>query len=373
MRRSRSLLAMLPLLLLTTCLEPALAGQEESVDRLIEHLGLEVASSPVRDRPDWVEPRRVVVWAFEPERADWLRAAFPGLEILAAADTAAAARLVPGADVIIGFCDPGTLAAADRVRWVQLFSAGVERCVSLPELRQRNPLLTNMQRVAAPVMAEHVMAMVLAFARGLNRYIPQQATGEWNRDLVPEERMLTLEGKTLLVVGLGGIGTEVARRAHALGMRVLATRASSREGPQFVSYVGLPDELLALTKQADFVVNTAPLTPATTDLFDRGFFAVMKPGAYFINVGRGRSVVTADLVAALRSGGIAGAGLDVTQPEPLPADHPLWQLPNVIITPHVSTSSDLGYDDRWLIIRENLRRYLAGEPMLNVVDLERGY
>jgi phosphoglycerate dehydrogenase-like enzyme len=177
----------------------------------------------------------------------------------------------------------------------------------------------------------------------------------------------------MLVVGLGGIGTEVARRASALGMTVTATRASSRKGPDFVSYVGLSDELLELAAKADVVVNSLPLTPQTTGLFDAGFFAAMKPTAYFINVGRGKSVVTDDLLLALKEGHIAGAGLDVTEPEPLPSDHPLWMQPNVIITPHISAGSDLRIERLWIVMRENLRRYVAGEPMLSVVDVDRGY
>jgi phosphoglycerate dehydrogenase-like enzyme len=177
----------------------------------------------------------------------------------------------------------------------------------------------------------------------------------------------------VLVVGLGGIGTEVARRAHAFGMRVTATRASGRTGPDYVSYVGLPDELLKLAKDADFVVNCAPLTPQTTGIFNREFFATLKPGAYFISVGRGRSTVTADLIAALNGGKLASAGLDVVDPEPLPADSPLWRLPNLIITPHVSADTPLADEQRIAVLRENLRRYVAGEPMLSVVDVERGY
>jgi phosphoglycerate dehydrogenase-like enzyme len=177
----------------------------------------------------------------------------------------------------------------------------------------------------------------------------------------------------VLVVGLGGIGTEVAKRAHALGMRVIATRASGRDGPPFVSYVGLPDELRKLAGEADFIVNTTPLTPATTGVFDAAFFAATKQGAYFVNVGRGKSVVQSDLVDALKSGRIAGAGLDVTDPEPLPSDHPLWKFPNVIITPHVSAESDVDQQVRFAILRENLRRYVAGEKMLSVVDVAKGY
>ena len=156
-------------------------------------------------------------------------------------------------------------------------------------------------------------------------------------------------------------------------MVVDAVRASGRDGPPFVRHVGLPDELLALAAKADFIVNTTPLTPETKGLFDARFFAAAKQGAYFVNVGRGQSVVQKDLVAALRSGHLAGAGLDVTEPEPLPADDPLWSFGNVIITPHVATDSDLGQAARIAITAENVRRYVAGEKMLSVVDLGRGY
>jgi phosphoglycerate dehydrogenase-like enzyme len=155
-------------------------------------------------------------------------------------------------------------------------------------------------------------------------------------------------------------------------MRVMATRNSSREGPSFVDYVGLSDELGELAGQADIIVNALPLTSATRGLFDAGLFARVKPGAYFINVGRGGTVVTDALVSALESGRLAGAGLDVTDPEPLPTEHPLWQMTNVIITPHVAWA---GFDRRFLgmLMRENIRRYLAGDALLNVVDPERGY
>jgi phosphoglycerate dehydrogenase-like enzyme len=140
-----------------------------------------------------------------------------------------------------------------------------------------------------------------------------------------------------------------------------------------VSYVGLPDELLKLARDADFVVNCTPLTPETTGIFNREFFETLKPGAYFISVGRGRSTVTADLIGALKNGRLAGAGLDVVDPEPLPADSALWHLPNVIITPHVSADTSVSQEQRNAVVVENLRRYAAGEPMLSVVDIERGY
>jgi phosphoglycerate dehydrogenase-like enzyme len=234
-------------------------------------------------------------------------------------------------------------------------------------------LLTNMQRVAGSVMAEHVLAMMLAFSRGLHYYLPQQSAGRWTDEPPAPDKLVTLQGKTVLVVGLGGIGTEVAKRAHALGMKVIAIRASGRTGPDYVSEVGLPDDLRAFASRADFIVNTTPLTPETTGIFDARFFDAAKRGAYFFNVGRGSSVVQKDLVAALRSRQLAGAGLDVTDPEPLPADDPLWRMQNVIITPHVSGHADSGTEARYAILRENFRRYVAGERLYSVVDLVRGY
>ena len=340
---------------------------------LIQRLGLEESATPVRDRAGWAPPRKVLVWNRAPNVLPALQAAAPGVELLPATSPAEAQRLAGDAEVAIGFCSAELLGAAPRLKWIQVFWAGVEDCVAVPALRERGVLLTNMQRVAGPVMAEHVTAMMLAFARGLQFYIPEREAARWTEELPASVRMLTLEDKNVLVVGLGGIGTEVARRAHALGMRVTATRASGRDGPDFVSYVGLPDELHKLAAEADFIVNTTPLTPATTGIFDAGFFAAAKPGAYFINVGRGGSVVEADLVAALRSGRLAGAGLDVTEPEPLPASSPLWKMQNVIITPHVSSASDMGIEARIKVVAENLRRYVAGEPMLSVVDVDKGY
>jgi len=350
------------------------AGQQPAtVDALVQRLGLEEGATPVRELPGWRKPRKVLVWNAQPARVAELQAAAPGVELLLAKDAAEAVKLAKDADAVLGVCSPELLAAGPGIRWIQAYSAGVERCVAIPALRERGVLLTNMQRVAGPVMAEHVMAMMLAYARGLQFFIPEREAGRWSREVPESVRMVTLEGKTVLVVGLGGIGVEVAKRAHALGMRVIATRASGREGPAFVSYVGLPDELVKLAAEADFVVNTVPLTPATTGMFDAKFFAAVKPGAFFVNVGRGRSVVQTELVAALNSGRLGGAGLDVTDPEPLPADSPLWQMQNVILTPHVSANSDVDDGVRFAIAAENLRRYVAGDKLLSVVDVTKGY
>ena len=357
------------------CLPATLTAREApdpGIDQLIERLGLRPADKPVRERAGWEKPARVIVRG-DAERVAALKAFAPGVELIAAPTADAAVAAAATADAVIGYCDESLLAAGPGIRWLQLPYAGAERCVSIPAVAERDVLVTNAQRVYGPEIAEHVLAMMLSLTRGLHHYAGAQARGRWERDLVPEEKLWELEGKTLLVVGLGGIGTEVARLGHAMGMRVTATRNSSRSGPDFVAYVGLADELDKLAAEAHVVVNATPLTPATRGLFDAAFFATMKDDAYFINVGRGGSVVTDDLVAALENGTIAGAGLDVTDPEPLPEGHPLWSAPNVIITPHISAGSDLRSARLWRVMAENLRRYTAGEPMLSVVDVSRGY
>jgi phosphoglycerate dehydrogenase-like enzyme len=362
---------------------PPPAADPKTVE-LIHELALPESPSALREQAGWRAPRRIIMATGNPngtsasQQLDALKAVAPGVEILGVADAAELAKQVANADAIIGgddtVCDPRVLAAAgQRLRWVAIMSAGVESCLGKPALERAGLTTTNMRAVAGPVMAEHTIALMLALSRSLQVSIGRQAAGEgWNRNFAGSQPQ-ALDGKTLLVVGLGGIGTEVARRAHALGMKVIATRNSSRTGPEYVSHVGLPDELPTLIGQADVVVSALPLVPATTNLFDAKMFARMKKNAFFINVGRGGSVVTDDLVAALNDGTIAGAGLDVTEPEPLPKDHALWKAKNIVITPHMSALSDLGQAARLAILREQVRRFAAGDKLLSVVDFKKGY
>lgn len=361
---------------LTLCAAASLAAETpDPIAALIEDLRLQEDSVPARERAGWRPPKKIVVLG----NAQPYASAAPGVEMISARDVASAAAAAKDADVIVGMtsspgiCDRQIIDSAKELRWIFALSAGVERCVTVPAVLSRNLLVTNMRGVESDTIGEHAIALALALARSFDTFLASQSKAQWNRQGAGEAHMQTLKGKTLLVVGLGGIGTEVASRAHALGMKVIATRASGRTGPEYVSYVGLSDELLALAKTADVIVNAAPLTKATTGLFDAKFFAVLKPTAFFINVARGRSVVTQDLVAALAENRLAGAGLDVTDPEPLPPDHPLWRAPNVIITPHVAGLSDLPGNQRMMLARENLRRYIAGERMLSVVDLKKEY
>jgi phosphoglycerate dehydrogenase-like enzyme len=347
--------------------EPAAAAQ------LIESLGLHVAPTPVRERKDWHPPRVILVGSFLQDLHGLLpRLAQAAPAVRFVAIDKATPRDIAAADATIGVCSAEVLKAAQHLAWIQWPAAGVDRCVQQPLLRERAPLVTNLQRTMGASIAEHVIALMLALSRHFDEFFLQQQQGHWEPYASAPE-LEDVGGKTVLIAGLGGIGTEVARRAHALGMRVVATRASGHEGPDFVSYVGLPGELPKLAGDADFVVNCLPLTPETTGIFNKEFFASMRRSAYFVSIGRGASTVTADLTAALTRGTIAGAGLDVVDPEPLPPDNPLWHAPHLIITPHISANTAVAEQTRDAVLIENLRRYVAGEPMLSVVDISRGY
>jgi phosphoglycerate dehydrogenase-like enzyme len=343
---------------------------------LIERFELRESAAPVRERPGWAPPRKIVV--ADVAIADLIRPLVPAAEVVGVPglrNFAAMAQVVEGADVLIGLCSPEVVARGTSLTWIQLLNAGADSCTGIPAVAERGILVTNLQRIQGPHMAEHAIGLVLALARALPVYAEEQIGGAWTRGFQTSrgERLVEIEGKTLLVVGLGGIGTEVARRAHGLGMRVIATRNSRREGPDYVEYVGLADEYRTLAPRADVIVNATPLTPETRGMFDAAFFDAMKDDAFFVNIGRGESVVTADLTAALQAGKIGGAGLDVTDPEPLPEGHPLWAMRNVIVTPHIATASDFRSDRTVTLVVENLRRYVRGDKVLSVVDLEQGY
>ena len=368
-------------LLLTLCIgcsAPA-AGPDAATAQLIKDIGLREAGAPISTASGWQKPGRIVVTMLErqtaskPDAIAWLKQVAGDAEIVVANSREVPAAMLEGADVLLGYCTHENLKNGKTLRYILNYSAGVDKCTSSPLASRRDILVTNMQRIYGPGIAEHVIGMMYTLTRKLYLFRDQQQAQHWDRTAIERTSMQEVQGRTMLVVGLGGIGTEIARRAHGLGMRVVATRNSSREGPEFVAHVGLPDELHTLAAQADVVVNATPLTPETTGLFDRRFFSTMKPGAYFINVGRGKSVVSGDLIEALNTEHLGGAALDVTDPEPLPPNHPLWTAKNIFITPHISASSDEQMGRYWLVVRENLRRYVNGERMLSVVNLKRGY
>jgi phosphoglycerate dehydrogenase-like enzyme len=272
------------------------------------------------------------------------------------------------------YATPEFLRAAKNLVWVQAQSAGVERYRALPELAQGDRIvLTNLRGIHGPAIADHVFAMLLSLTRDLPVHLAGRAEGKWSGDGSGVLQPIALQGRTLLVVGLGGIGTEIARRGHGFGMRVLATRRGDDPAPDYVERVGKPSDLRAMLPESDVVAIAVPLTAETERLFDQAAFAAMKPKSYLVNIARGKVVDTDALLSALRSGKLAGACLDVTEPEPLPKDHALWKLPNVVITPHVSSVAELTGERGWALFRENMRRFDAGEPLLNVVDKRAGY
>lgn len=365
--QKNKLLVLIAVMLLGTA---AVARAGISIEQLIAQAQIAEGTVAVRDLPRWNGAKKIVIRDIGLGQAE-LAGIVGDVELVLVRSVSEALPHVGDADAIIGFCDGQLVDVAARLNWVQIYWAGAEDCLSRERIGSGDVVLTNMQKMSSPVIAEHAIAMMMSLARHLPQFVNAMDDGAWERadDL---DGMMSIAGKKLLVVGLGGIGTEVARLGAALGMRVSATRNSSRSAPDYVEYVGLSHELLALAAEADVVVNALPLTEDTQDLFDAEFFTAVKPGAIFVNVGRGQTVVTSELIRALESGRIGAAGLDVTEPEPLPSDSPLWQRDDVIITPHVAGTG--GERERHqILLLENLRRYVAGDSLLNVVDPVRGY
>jgi len=296
-----------------------------------------------------------------------LAALMPPLSVVVAEDPAEAARAVGDAEAAFGTIPPALLRQAARLRWLQAPQAAPPAGFYYPELVAHPVIVTNFREIYNDHIGAHIMAFVLAFARGLHRYIPQQLARQWHK--APRDTgVVHLPEAAALVVGVGGIGAEAARLAAAFGMRVIGVDARRREAPPGVADLFGTDALDAVLPRADFVIVTVPHTPATQGFMNRARFQRMKRTAFFINIGRGMTTRLDDLVEALRAGEIAGAGLDVFEQEPLPADHPLWTMPGVLITPHTAGYGPYLDERRFEILRDNCRRFLAGEPLQNVVD-----
>ncbi len=326
--------------------------------------------------------------AVEPERLARLRAVSDRLVVVNAITPEEARQAIAQADAFFGKLTPPLLAAAKRLRWVQAPTVSLEHYL-FPELVAHPCVLTNMRGLFSDVIADQVMGYVLCFARNFHRYIRNQLTARWEPAGGEAARSSFTTGPgtvnaidrahqhladlTLGVVGLGQIGAEVARRALAFGMRVLAVDPVQTTAPAGVAALWPVDRLPELLANSDYVVIAAPHTPETVKMFRRPQFRQMKPSAYLINIGRGAIVDLADLTEALRAGDIAGAGLDVFETEPLPPDHPLWRLENVILTPHVAGYSPRIAERHLAVLLENVRRFMHGEPLLNVADKHRWF
>jgi len=317
-----------------------------------------------------IEPLDVLVLSRVTDRhLEQIRAVNSRVRVTATADREHACTLAKNAEVIVAWNVPeGVIERATRLKWIHATAAGVDTLL-FPSVLNGRVLLTSSVGIHTAVLPEHVMAVILAFARRLHVAVRNQMARRWDRGATIGEE---LEGKVLGVLGLGAIGRALAPRAAAFGMRVIGTKRSPEEIPH-VEKVLPPDGTAEVLQTADFVVVLLPLTAQTRGLIDAKALALMKPTAVLINVGRGPVVQEAALIDALRQGTIAGAGLDVFDREPLPADSPLYELKNVIITPHVSGASPTYLDRAIPLFCENLRRYLAGAPMLNTVDPKRGY
>jgi phosphoglycerate dehydrogenase-like enzyme len=318
------------------------------------------------------EGRKIVLrFELEDKYLARLREAFPEAEFVVAAGDAEFAPLLEEAEAIVGGgpLSEEELARAARLRWVQVTSAGVEEWLS-PALARHPLTLTNFSGVAAPNIADHVLAMLFAFARGLPELLDRQRRKEWG-----DEPPQTFEpaGQTMAILGLGDIGESLAEKAAGLGMRVLAMQRHPSDPPPGVERIVASDELPALLAEADHVVLCLPLTDKTEHMIGAEELRQMRPSTYLFNIGRGPLIDQDALIAALREGRIAGAGLDVTEPEPLPPDSPLWDAPNTIITGHNAAATPLLWERGIELLQDNVGRFLKGEELRNVVDTRAGY
>jgi phosphoglycerate dehydrogenase-like enzyme/glyoxylase-like metal-dependent hydrolase (beta-lactamase superfamily II) len=336
---------------------------------LVEDFGMYEGPSPTKDSPGWTKPRRIIIPNVMPARLAELKRLAPEIEFIAAKSAEDAAKEVEDADAVVGFCSPEILKAGKKLRWIQVGLVGVESVI-FPELVTSSVLLTNTQRLSGPPVADQAFSLLLALTRNVRHPSPNQIEGGGRK---PTGLRSELQSKTMLVVGLGGIGTQIARRAQAFGMRVMAIDPKEMERPAFVFSLDKPDKLNERLPQADVVVMACPLTAETRGLIGEEQFKLMKKTAYFINIARGGLVQTPALVNALENNLIAGAGMDVMDPEPLPEGHPLWKMSNVVISPHIGAQSSGTQDRQWRLFRENIRRFVVGEQLLGVVDKSKGY
>ena len=362
-------------------------------EELVDKFGLRESELPVRDMPGWSPLQKVVVempgnepWEGRFERLDFLQSIAPAVEFVPVKNLTDAIErgVLDDAQATIGLgCGPATIEAiGSQVHWIQSGSVGLDRCFNTvgedaqrmqEKMKEQNVLVSSIRDMTKHSIAQHSLTIMLSLIGGMDIHAERQRKHIWGRtrtDVVRDKHLdAEFQDLTLFVVGLGSIGTELAKLANALGMRVIATRNSSRSGPDFVDYVGLSDEMYELAKEADIVFAAVPPTPATLGLFDMRFFDAMKESAYFLSIARLGVINWDDLKEALKSEKIAGFGTDDLPQD----DFELWDLPRVIMTPHVSDYSPRYRDNQYVFYRENLRRYMAGEPLLNLIDVNRGY
>ncbi len=334
------------------------------------------------------QPKKVVVMGLSEEKLAELRRVSPDLKIVNGsagrvsqvtritadtpenpADLAALLKEMEEADAFVGNPSRDVIVAGKKLKWVQVAQAGVELYL-YPEVVNSEIVVTNYRGVAAPGIADHALGMLLALTRKLTYFIETRKEETWRR--VPYN-LLELEGKTAVIIGVGNIGSNVARRASACGMRVIGVDPKDLPPSPFVQKWVYPDRLDAVLPEADVVFVCAPATKESHNMIGARQFALMKPNSFFIVVSRGWLYDTNALVQALDSKKLAGAAIDVVEPEPLPPGHPLWKFPNIIITPHVATQGDGEFPRQFELLKDNLARFAHGERLRNIVDKQKGY
>ncbi len=301
-----------------------------------------------------------------------LRSGCPSANIVSATDQTVL-REIADADAFIGNITPEQVRAGKNLKWVGVLSAGVEQVLFMSggnDLRDSSIVLTNNKVVQGPEIADHAFAMLLALARDLPTYWEAKRTETWRTQ---QFKGIELKGKTALIIGMGGIGMQIATRAWAFGMNVIGIDPEDKPFSPMIQKIVKPDQIDEVMPLADVVFISAPHTPLSHKMVGRREFDLMKKGTYFIAVSRGGVYDLDSLVKGLDEQRIAGAGVDVMDPEPLPSGHPLWKFPNAIITPHIAGRSDHDRERMFGTITDNIARFCDGRPLVNVVDKKKGY
>ncbi len=315
------------------------------------------------------------LWCVPPWFDERLRKEFPQVEVVHLPDYKRVDQEIVDAEIAIAWSiRPQQIVAAKKLRWIYSPAAAVHQLM-FPELIHSDIVLTNAREVHGPVVAEHVIALIFALAKKIPGSVRLQEKHVWGQQILWDEppRIREVAGATVGIVGLGSIGRPLVKSAKAIGMRVIAVREHPEKGSEGADAVFAPAQIDEVFRQADYIVLAAPVTAGTKAIANAERLALMKRDACLINVGRGPLVNEDALVSVLREKKIGGAALDVFSEEQLPADSPLWDVPNLLITPHTAALTDKLWERHYALFSENLRRYLNGEPLLAVVNKRKGY
>jgi len=318
------------------------------------------------------QTKKILVDREEDELVQDLRSVSPKARIVPV-NKSTVMQEIGDADAFIGNITPAEVRAGKNLKWVQTMSAGVENVLFMSggsDLRDSNIVLTNNKIVQGPEIADHAMAMLLTLSRNLRKYIADDQQENWDGR---RYEGIELNGKTAVVIGTGGIGMQIATRAWAFGMNVIGVDPEDKPFSPFLKKVVKPDQLDEVLPQADVVFISTPHTEKSHKMMGAHEFDLLKPHSYFVAVSRGGIYDMGGLVKALDSKRLAGAGVDVTDPEPLPKGHALWKFNNVVITPHIAGRSDRDFERMSGTVKENIKRFVDGRPLLNVVDKQKGY